>query len=294
MTHQDRGAVLDAATTHARQLAADLGRPPRMIDYDASRPDGVPASSTLRIIYGIAWREIVARCEAPPPTDPAVLRAAIESDPTVCAVVAAIVEIRRSLGGAQVRLRDYNRHRPRHLPQVATLTARCGVAWSHLLDMAARHAAESTPPQPLPAGEIVTAPPLVTGNVSSDEPAISPAAPPAAPLQRTPRGRALADIQSDPAYIGLPEPEIDAVTGRLRPPRDCEGFPVWRVKVAPGERTCAECGDTFHPGALWYEDHGLGRGGCCQRCAGRADDYAVSQRPSVLTAAYLQPEEAQP
>ena len=44
----------------------------------------------------------------------------------------------------------------------------------------------------------------------------------------------------------------------LPPVRDVHGHVVWRVTVAPGEKTCLDCGDTT-------------MGDYCVRCAGEND-----------------------
>lgn len=50
----------------------------------------------------------------------------------------------------------------------------------------------------------------------------------------------------------------------MPPVRDCDGHVVWRVRVAPGERTCMECGETT-PDAYCprcsLDDEGQIRGG---------------------------------
>lgn len=68
------------------------------------------------------------------------------------------------------------------------------------------------------------------------------------------------------------------------PVRDCLGQPVWRVRVAPGEMTCCECGDTYP--ASW---------GGCVRCsmndqADRNEDghRRLKRTRSVPTTSYLQ------
>lgn len=283
MTHPNRAAMLDAAANHARQLAATLNRPPRLEDYNATRPEGVPASSTLRLIYGIQWRDVVARCSVRDPAAEAAKRAATEADPVVRAAAAAIVEIERKLGRGRIGTRDYNRHRPPSLPSTPTLIARHGAAWNLLIDLVDRLAAEQPTPQPLPAGEIVAVPPpVVTGNVSSE---------PEPPARPAPPARALAEIESDPLYAGLPQPQRDPLTGQLRPPRDCDGFAVWRVRVAPHEQTCLSCGETFTPDAgAWYEAKTQTEieGGRCQRCR------AASHPPAIPTAAYIRAEERRP
>lgn len=288
MTHPNRAAMLEAAATHARSLAAAYGRPPLIAEYNATRPDGLPAASTLRLIYEIPWSAVIAAAVRDPSAEAeaATLRAAVEAEPTVRAAAAAIVEIGRSLGKAPIHVRDYNRHRPKGLPSTQTLIARYGAAWGLLVDLADRLAAEQPTPQPLPAGEIVTVPPpVVTGNVSSEP------EPPARPAPPAPPARALAEIESDPLYAGLPQPQRDPLTGQLRPPRDCNGFAVWRVRVAPHEQTCLSCGETFTPDAgAWYEakTHTETEGGCCQRCR------AASHPPAIPTAAYIRAEERRP
>ena len=68
----------------------------------------------------------------------------------------------------------------------------------------------------------------------------------------------------------------------LPPVRDCHGHVIWRIKVAPGEKTCLECGETT------TDDY-------CLRCSAEAD---VNQRYQkikagrlVPTMSYLKPEE---
>lgn len=70
-------------------------------------------------------------------------------------------------------------------------------------------------------------------------------------------------------------------TGReLEPVVDHMGHTRWRVRVAPNERTCCQCGDTF-PG-----------NGRCYVCG--TDDKGQTRKiqpPSVLTISYLRDEE---
>lgn len=57
--------------------------------------------------------------------------------------------------------------------------------------------------------------------------------------------------------------------------------PVWRVRVAPGEKTCLDCGETTTDGYCW-------------RCADAQDlDFreAIKRARLVLTTSYLKPEE---
>lgn len=55
------------------------------------------------------------------------------------------------------------------------------------------------------------------------------------------------DPATDRRYAGLPQPRRDPYSGQLIPPHDSDGLPIWRVRVAPGERTCCNCGETFTP-----------------------------------------------
>ena len=57
---------------------------------------------------------------------------------------------------------------------------------------------------------------------------------------------------------------------------DHEGHIVWRIRVAPGERTCLACGETFPDGDR------------CAQC-GYGDDGALRNNPppSVPTTSYL-------
>ncbi len=71
------------------------------------------------------------------------------------------------------------------------------------------------------------------------------------------------------------------------PVRDVHGHVVWRVKVAPDEMTCCECGDTYP--AAW---------GGCVRCsmndqADRNDDghRRLKRTRSVPTVSYLRADE---
>lgn len=63
------------------------------------------------------------------------------------------------------------------------------------------------------------------------------------------------------------------------PVRDHAGHTVWRVRVAPGERTCLGCGDTFHAGDF------------CLRCNTDEDGKPLRDHrlrpPSVPTLSYL-------
>ena len=67
------------------------------------------------------------------------------------------------------------------------------------------------------------------------------------------------------------------------PVRDVHGRPVWRVRVAPDEMTCCECGESYP--AVW---------GGCPRCSdgdGGRDEQGHSQLKrtrSVPTISYLQ------
>lgn len=64
------------------------------------------------------------------------------------------------------------------------------------------------------------------------------------------------------------------------PVLDHAGHVVWRVKVAPAERTCLACGDTF-PGDYW-----------CVRCGLNEDGTRRDPPPqSVPTTDYLQDNE---
>jgi hypothetical protein len=58
-----------------------------------------------------------------------------------------------------------------------------------------------------------------------------------------------------------------------------DGHTVWRVRVAPSERTCLRCGDTFDGG------------GYCIRCAHRSESVRRNPPPSVATVSYLRDDE---
>lgn len=224
MTHPNRGAMLDAAASHARSLTATYGRPPSMAEYNATRPDRLPASSTLRLIYEIQWSAVIA--------------ASAVRDPAAEAA-----------------------------------------------------AAEQPTPQPLPAGEIVTVPPpVVTGSISNEP------EPPAPPPTHCRRGSALAEIENNPLYAGLPRPQRDPLTGQLIPPRDAAGHAIWRVRVyGADERTCAMCGETFTP-RIVRNSHGAPMQiGYCERCGVEDRDGAGAPvaAPNVRALAYLQDGEAE-
>lgn len=59
------------------------------------------------------------------------------------------------------------------------------------------------------------------------------------------------------------------MAGERPPVKDHAGHAVWRVRVGPGEVTCANCGETWPP-ALLVGVHGdndsVGGGQRCYRC----------------------------
>lgn len=67
----------------------------------------------------------------------------------------------------------------------------------------------------------------------------------------------------------------------LEPVRDCNGHVVWRIKVAPGEMTCLDCGETT------IHDY-------CIRCAAENELSRQAARKTarlVPTESYLKPDE---
>lgn len=66
----------------------------------------------------------------------------------------------------------------------------------------------------------------------------------------------------------------------MGPVTDDEGHARWRVRVAPGERTCTACGETFPEGDY------------CPLCGYREDGRPrVTYPPSTPTLTYLRPGE---
>lgn len=62
----------------------------------------------------------------------------------------------------------------------------------------------------------------------------------------------------------------------IKPVRDMDGAPVWRIRVARGEHTCTRCGETSTDGYCLRRDD---------------DDHADGQYDLIPTTDYLNPQE---
>ena len=69
---------------------------------------------------------------------------------------------------------------------------------------------------------------------------------------------------------------MDDTDRELEPVVDHLGFTVWRIRVAPGERTCLACGETFTEGDR-----------CPICCTDEQGNARKVQPPSVPTISYL-------
>ena len=64
------------------------------------------------------------------------------------------------------------------------------------------------------------------------------------------------------------------VRTEMPPVRDCEGHVVWRVRVAPGEKTCLACGE-------------VAINNRCVRCSLTDDGQVADATPLMPTVSYL-------
>ena len=305
MTRRTADALVEMAVSHIRSIAQpdpETGQliPPDRKTYEATRPAGAPAYSTLRY-RGWAWARVMRAAgiepnhhgghrKPPPPPEPepegepepepvAIVTGNVTSDKLIsirfsAAQADAITQAADAAGVSRNRwigrAIDAKAQRHRH-PTPATVDGRDkqisvrlpADVYSRAIDRAER------------AG-------LSMANfayIAICE-ALAPA--PSEPER---------DPLTDPAYAHLPQPRRDPITGQLIEPKGADGLPIWRVRVAMGERTCLNCGETFttHQDSIEREQ------GACPICTASetGEDGTRRQRkqPSVPTIDYLRPGE---
>jgi len=305
MTRRTADALVEMAVSHIRAIAQpdpETGQliPPDRKTYEATRPAGAPAYSTLRY-RGWAWARVMRAAgiepnhhgghrKPKPPPEP-------EPEPEPVAIVTGnvtsdkLINIRISAAQATA------------ISQAADAADISRNRWiGRAIDAKAQRRHRSTP--------------AAEGGRDTQLSVRLPADVFSRAIDRAERaGLSMAsfayiaicealgtapseperDPLTDPAYAHLPQPQRDPITGQLIPPKDADGPPIWRVRVLMGERTCLNCGETFTPrrDSIWREQ------GACPICGESKKDeqtgtrHARPKQPSVPTLTYLREGEYQ-